>query len=156
MYPTMYHLWFLVYERVLPQLHLHLLLHHLYHRIPYLISTDTPKIQYQKEVEAGMKSFGEARCMNPQKPKAKIKMRNRRKYKEMYPMNCLIGCRNSGRIWLMKVLQKSFGETRRRGVQTLPVRLMNLQWSREHTWNWVRVRTVYLRTFRRIRIVKHA
>ena len=34
-YRTMYHLWFLVYQRVLPQLHLHLLLHHLHHRIPY-------------------------------------------------------------------------------------------------------------------------
>ena len=39
-------------------------------------------------------------------------------------------------------------------MQTLPVRLMNLQWSREHSWNRVRVRTIYLRTFRRIRIVK--
>ena len=34
---TMYHMWFLVYQRVLPQLHLHLLLHHLHHRIPHLI-----------------------------------------------------------------------------------------------------------------------
>ena len=42
-YRTVYHLWFLVYQRVLPQLHLHLLLHHLHHRIPYLMSTDTPK-----------------------------------------------------------------------------------------------------------------
>ena len=33
--PTMYHLWFLVYQRVLLQLHLHLFLHHLHHRIPY-------------------------------------------------------------------------------------------------------------------------
>ena len=32
--PTMCHLWFLVYQRVLPQLHLHQLLHHLHHRIP--------------------------------------------------------------------------------------------------------------------------
>ena len=54
-------------------------------------------------------------------------MRNRRKHREIYRMNFLIGYRNSGRIWLMKVLQKSFGETRCRGVQTLPVRLMNTQ-----------------------------
>ena len=33
-YPTMHHLWFLVYRRVLRPLHFHLLLHHLHHRIP--------------------------------------------------------------------------------------------------------------------------
>ena len=70
---TMYHLWFLVYRRVLPQLHLHLLLHHLHHRVPYLMSTDTPKIKHQKEVEARVGGVGETRCMNPQKPKNKNK-----------------------------------------------------------------------------------
>ena len=44
-YQTMYHLWFLGPQRVLPQLRLHLLRHHLHHRILYLTSTDTPKIQ---------------------------------------------------------------------------------------------------------------
>ena len=89
-------------------------------------------------------------------PKTPIKIGNRKKYSEIYRMNCLIGNRNSGRFRSMKVLQKSFGETWCRGVQTLPVRLMDLQWSREHTWNQVRVSIVYLRTFRRIRIVKYA
>ena len=88
----------------LPQLHLHLLFHHLHHRIPYLMSTDAPKIQYQKEVEVRVRSFGETRCMNPQKPKIKIKMKNSKKYKEIYRMNCLIGYRNSERIRLMKVV----------------------------------------------------
>ena len=37
------------------------------------MSTDSPKNQYQKEVEVRVKSFGETRCMNPQKPKTKIK-----------------------------------------------------------------------------------
>ena len=83
-----------------------------------------------------------------------IRIGNRKKYKEIHRMNGLIGNRNSGRIWLMKVLLKSVGETWCRGVHTLPVRLMILQWSREHTWNQVPVSTVYLRTFRRIRIVK--
>ena len=55
---TMHHLWFLVYQRVLPQLHLQLLLHHLHHRILHLMPTDTPKKQYQKEVEVRVKSFG--------------------------------------------------------------------------------------------------
>ena len=93
LYPTMYHLWFLVSQRVLPQLHLHL------HRIPYLMSTDTPKIQYQKEVEVRVKSFGETRCMNTQKPKTKFKMVNQKKYKEIFRMSCLIRYRNSVRIW---------------------------------------------------------
>ena len=38
-YPTVYHLWFLEYQRVLPQ------------PLPYLMSTETQKIQYKKEVE---------------------------------------------------------------------------------------------------------
>ena len=155
-YPTLFHLWFLVYQRVLPQLHLHLLLHHPHHRIPYLMSTDTPKIEYQKEVGVRVKSFGETRCMNPQKSKTKIKMGNPKKYKEIYRMNCLIGFRNSGRIWLMKVLQQSFGETQSREVKTLPSRLINFQWSREQRWNWVRVSTVFVRTFRRTQIVTSA
>ena len=41
-------------------------------------------------------------------PKTKVKMRNRKKYKEIYCMNCLIGYRNSERLWLMKLLKKSF------------------------------------------------
>ena len=141
-YPTMYHLWFLVYQRVLPQLHFHLLLHHPHHRIPYLMSTDTSKIQYQKEVEVRVKSFGETRCMNPQKPKTTIKMVNQEKYKEIYRMNCLIGYRNSERIWSMKVLHQSLGETQSKEVKTLPSHLMNFQWSREQKCNRVRVSTV--------------
>ena len=110
-YPTMYHLWFLEYRRVLPPLRLHLPHHHLHHTILYLMSTG--------------KSFGETRCINQQKPKTKTKLRSRRKYKEIYRMNCLIGYRNSERIWLMKELQKSLGETSCRTVQTLPVRSSN-------------------------------
>ena len=102
-----------------------LLLRHLHHRIPYLM------IQYQKEVEVRVKSFGETRCMNLQKTKTKIKMRNAKKYKEIHCMNCLIGYRNSERIWLMKVLQQSHGETQSKEVKTLLSHLMNFQWSRE-------------------------
>ena len=139
---TMFHLWFLVYLRGLPQLHLHLLLHHLHHRIPYLMSTDTPKIQYQKEVEVRVKSFGETRCMKPQKPKTKIKVENQKKYEEIYRMNCLTGYRNSGRIWLMEVFQQSLEETQSKEIKTLPSHLMKFQWSREIKWNRVRVSTV--------------
>ena len=38
------------------------------------MSTDTLKIQYQKEVEVRVESLGKTRCMNPQKPKTKIKI----------------------------------------------------------------------------------
>ena len=46
-------------------------------------------------------------------------------------MNCLIGYRNSERIWLMKVLQQSLGVTQSKEVERLPSHLMNFQWSRE-------------------------
>ena len=130
-------------------------LHH-HHRILYLTSTETPKIQYQKEVEVRVKSLGETRCMNPQKPKTKIKMESQKKYKEIYRMSCLNGYSNSDRIWLMKVLQQSLGETQSMEVETLPSHLMNFPWMREQKWNWVRVSTVYIRTFRRTQIVKPA
>ena len=148
--PTMYHLWFLVYQRVLPHLHLHLPLHHLLHRSQYRPTEQTEllKLQYQKEVEVRMESFGETRCMNPQKPKTKIKMRSQKKYKEIYRMSCLLGYRNFERTWL-KVLYQSFGETQSREVKTLPSHLLIFQWSREQKWN----RTVYFRTFRRTQIV---
>ena len=149
----MYHLRFPVYQRVLPLLHIHLLLRHLHHRIPYFMSRDTPKIQHQKEVEVRVESFGETRCMKPQKPKTKIKMVNQKKYKEENRMNCLNGYRNSERIWLMKVLQQSLGETQSKEVKTLPSHLMNFQWSREQKWNRLRVSTAYIRTFRRTQIV---
>ena len=152
-YPTMVHLWFLVYQRVLPQLHLHLLRHHLHHRIPCLMSTETPKIQYQKEVEVRVKSFGETRCMNPHKQKTKIKMKDAQKYKKIYRMNCLAGYWNSERTWLMKVLQQTLLETQSKEDETLPSHLMNFQWSREQKWNRIRVSTVYIRTFRRTPIV---
>ena len=74
--------------------------------------------------------------MISQKPKTKIKMRDLRKYKEICRMNCLIGYRNSGRIWSMKV--QSLGEIQSSEVKTLPSHLMNFHWSRELKWNQVR------------------
>ena len=59
--------------------------------------------------------------------------------------------------WLQEFMEnlvdESTSEELRRGVQTLPSHPMNFQWSREQKWNWVRVSTVYVRTFRRIQIV---
>ena len=88
--------------------------------IPYLMSTDTPKIQHQKEVEAQVESFGGTRCMKPQKPETKIRMVNPKKHKERNRRNCTIGNRNPVGIWLMKVLQQSFWKTQSKEVKTLP------------------------------------
>ena len=102
-FQTKYRWWFLVYQRVLPQLHLHQTRHHLRHMGQHRLT----EIQYrrtevwQKEVEVRMKSFGETRCINPQKPKIQIKMVILKKYKEINRMICLIRYRNSGRLCLM-------------------------------------------------------
>ena len=104
-YLTMYHLWFLESQRVLPQLRLHLPRHHLHHRSQHRPTV----IQYWK-----------TKMLRLQYPK--IKIGNPKKYKEMYRMNCLIGYRNSGRIGLMKLLPKSVGETRCREVHILEPR----------------------------------
>ena len=97
------------------------------------MSTDTPKIPYQKEVEV---------CINQQNPKTKIKMKDTKKYKAIYCMTCRTGCRISEKIWSMKVVLQSHGEALRLRIETLPVLLMNYQWSREQKWNRVRVSTV--------------
>ena len=117
--------------------------------------TDTPKIQYQKEVEVWVKSFGETSCMNPQKRKTKIKMRSAKKYKAIYCTTCRTGYRSSRRIWSMKVVLQSQWETLRQRIETLPVLLMNCQWSREQKWNRVRVSIVSTRTFRRTQAAKN-
>ena len=87
--------------------------------------------------------------MNPQKPKTKIEIKDAKKYKAIYCMTCRTGCRISERIWSMNVVLQSHGETLSLGIETLPVLLMNFQWSREQKWNQVRVSTVYIRTFQR-------
>ena len=145
-----------VYQRVLPQQHLHLLLHHLHHRITYLMSTDTPRIQYQREVEVRVRSYGETRCTNPQKPKTKIKMRYAKMYEE--------DISHESPDWLQEFRENLVDESTSREpwgnqskeVKTLPSHLMNFQWSREQKWNRVRVSTVYILTFRKIRIVTSA
>ena len=48
----------------------------------------------------------------------------------------------------MNVVLQSHGETLRLRINTLPVLLMNYQWSREQKWNRVRVSTESPRTFR--------
>ena len=60
----------------------------------------------ERSVEVRAESFRETRCTKPHKTENQNKNgENQKKYKEVYHLNCLIGYRNSGRIWLMKVLQ---------------------------------------------------
>ena len=47
-------------------------------------------------------------------------------------------------------------KTRGMDIETLPVFLMNYPWSREQTWNQVRVSIVSIRTFRRTQIATSA
>ena len=141
----------LFYLRVLPlqRPHLH---HHLHHRIPYLMSAGTRKIQYKKEVEVRVESFGCTCSINQHKPKTKIKMKDTKKYKTIYCVTCRTGCRSSEKNWSMNAVLQSLGETLRLRIETLPVLLMNYPWSREQKWNRVRVSMVSTRTFRRTQI----
>ena len=76
----------------------------------------------------------------------------KKKYKAICCMTCRIGCSISEKIWSMKVVFQSHGETLRLRIKTLPVLLMNYQWSREQKWNAVRVSMVSTHTFRRTQI----
>ena len=139
-YRTMYHLRFLVYQRVLPQLHLHLLLHHLHQRIPYLMSTYTPKIQYQKEVEVRVESFGETHCINKKGQREEVQIYI---YIYIYRMNCLIGYRNSGTraenfgdltITDHKILSEE-GESRNNHGYAVVVQDLGTQWIQSYPCN---------------------
>ena len=102
-FQTMYHLWFLEYQRVLPQPRLHLPRHHLHHHknqhrlteIQYR-KTEMLKLQYQKEVEVHKKKG--------------IERSTKRDIAWV--------------AWLATGIQGEFG-----WWKTLPVRFMNLHWS---------------------------
>ena len=74
-------------------------------------------------------------------------MKDAKKYRPIYCMTCRTGHRISERIWSMKVVLQSHGETLSVDIETLPVLLMKYQWRREQKWNWVRVSIVSTRTF---------
>ena len=149
-------LWFLVYQRVLLHLHIHLLLHHLYHRMPYLMSAHTRIIPQPEEVEARMRSFGETRNINP----AETENTNENEGHEEVQGNLLHELPD----WLQDFREhlvdernplEPRGKTLSLWIKTLPILFMNYQWSREQKWNWVRVIIVSTRTFRRTQIVKN-
>ena len=77
----------------------HTFFHHLHHWILYLTPNNTPKIQHPKELEVRVRSYRETRCINQQKPKTKIQMKDAKKYNAIYYMNCRIGCRSTERIF---------------------------------------------------------
>ena len=75
---------------------------------------------------------------NEQTPNTKIKMKDTKEYKAICCMTCRTGCRNSEKIWSMNVARQCHGETLSLEIETLPVLLMNYQWSREQKWNRIR------------------
>ena len=54
------------------------------------------------------------RCINQQKPKTKLKMKEAKKHKAMHCTTCRTGCKISEKFWSMKVLQQSLEEPRAR------------------------------------------
>ena len=124
-YQTMYHLWFLESQRVLPQLGLHLPRHHLHHRSQHRLTviqfrkTEMLKLQCQKGIEVWMESFGETSCMIPQKPKTEKKRESKEVQRDI-SHELPDWLQEFRKIWLMKVLQHSLGETQSKEVKTLP------------------------------------
>ena len=88
----------LVCQRV-PLLHLHLLRQHLHRRILW----PARKIQQQKEVKLWVRSHGETRRVDQQKPKTQMKMKTTKKYDANYCKMCRNGCRISRRIWWIRM-----------------------------------------------------
>ena len=87
--PTMCHFWFLVYQRVLPQLRIYLFRHHLHHRSQHRSTV----IQYRKNRGVEAPASERSRGMNEElrgdplhestETENKIKIGNPKKYKEI-------------------------------------------------------------------------
>ena len=56
----------------------------------------------------------------PTKTKNTQKMKDTKKYRAIYCMNCRTGCGSSGKIWSMKEVLQSRGTTRSLDIETLP------------------------------------
>ena len=67
------------------------------------------------------------------KSKTQINMKTTKNYEVKYCKMCRNGCRISKRIWWIRIFDH---------INTLPVLLMNFQWSREQKWYRVGVSTV--------------
>ena len=150
MYQTTYHSWFLVYRRV-PLRRPHLHLHHLHRRTLYLTSADTRTIPQPEEVEVRVRSYGETRCIN--QPTENRNKNERREEVQSDLLHELPDWQQELRENLVdECSPQSHGETLSLDIKTLPVLLMNYQWSREQKWNRVRASMLSTRTFRRTQI----
>ena len=115
-----------------------------------VIGTENPATERSGSMSAEVTEKPVAKTQ--QKLKTQIKVKTTKNFQVNHCVICWIGYRNSERIWLMKVFLQSHGETRRMNIETLPVLLMDSQWSREQKWNLARVSTAFILTFRRTEI----
>ena len=135
-YQTMDHSLSLVFLRV-PLQRPRLLHHHLHHGIPNLTSADTPKNPVTER--SGITSE-EQRGTALHKP-TETENKNKNEGLEEVQSDPLRDLPD----WLQDF-------TLRLRIKTLPVLLLNYQWSREQKWCRVRVNIVSTRTFRRTQI----
>ena len=109
-YPTVYHLWSLVYRTVSVQRP----------DSVFVVNRYTENPVPERSGSASGELQGD-----PLHETTEIENKNENgkseEKQQIYRMNCLIGNRNSGRMWLMKVLQQSLGETQSREAKTLQV-----------------------------------
>ena len=68
-----------------------------------------------------MRSYGQTRCIDQQKPTTQIKMKDARKYRAIYCMTCRTGHRSSDKIWSMKVVLWSHGRDTSSSSHELPM-----------------------------------
>ena len=130
----------------------HLLHHHLHHRILCLMSTDTPKLQHQKEAEVRVRSYGETCSTNQQKTENTNQNEGREEVRSDLLHDLQDWLQDFREILVDESSPSEPREALRLRIETLPVLLMNFHWSREEKWNRVRASIVCTRTFRRTQI----
>ena len=109
-----------------------------------VITTEIPSTErsdFVSEESRGKTSRGSAETENQKK------MKITKHYEVNFCKMCPNGQRISKRIWWIRMFNR---------INTLPVLLMNCQWSREQKWYRARVSTVSIPTFRKTEIVTSA
>ena len=134
-----YHSLSLDYQRV-PLLHLHLKLQHLHRRNLWLAR----KIPQQKEVEVWVKELRG----NPLQKPAETGNTNENEDNEELRSELLEDVPE----WLQDFKENLVDKNVQPHQYSVPVLLMNFQWSCEQKWNGVRANMVSTRTFRRTQI----
>ena len=147
----------LVYRRVPPRQPPRLLQHlcrrirQLHRRTRYFDVSRYTENPATERLEVRVRSYGETRCIDQQKPRTQIRIKDAKTYRAIFCMTFRTGCRNPEKIWSVKIVLESHGETRRLRIETLPVPLMNHFWSREQKRIRVRASMVSTLTFRKTR-----